>query len=246
MATDIKYIKHLLEKFYEGTTSPEEDNILYEFFSSTSEIPEEMEADSKIFTALSDSSKYAVPPSDLPDRIMKAVDNTIISGHKSGVPPQRKRFSVIAIASFAMAAAITAFIMLAPFTTGITPDTTQLPTQLASLETGDSIDKNPAISDSIEHTADNHDAKNSEQSVKVCHPDAKGVTSPPVSTLAKAATKTESIPELTEEELIALEAGMKALAHAGEQMAYASNCLESTDDNLRNIYSSIQSKLKLN
>ena len=48
MATDIKYIKHLLEKFYEGTTSPEEDNILYEFFSSTSEIPEEMEADSKI------------------------------------------------------------------------------------------------------------------------------------------------------------------------------------------------------
>ncbi len=71
MATDIKYIKHLLEKFYEGTTSPEEDNILYEFFSSTSEIPEEMEADSKIFTALSDSSKYAVPPSDLHDRIMK-------------------------------------------------------------------------------------------------------------------------------------------------------------------------------
>ena len=96
MATDIKYIKHLLEKFYEGTTSPEEDNILYEFFSSTSEIPEEMEADSKIFTALSDSSKYAVPPSDLPDRIMKAVDNTFISDHKSRVASQRKRFSVIA------------------------------------------------------------------------------------------------------------------------------------------------------
>ncbi len=244
MATDIKYIKHLLEKFYEGTTSPEEDNILYEFFSSTSEIPEEMEADSKIFTALSDSSKYAVPPSDLPDRIMKAVDNTFISDHKSRVASQRKRFSVIA--SFAVAAAVTAFIMLAPFTTGITPDTTQLPIQLASLETCDSIDKNPAISDSIEHTADNHDAKNSEQSVNVCHPAAKGVTSPPASTLAKAATKTESITELTEEELIALEAGMKALAHAGEQMAYASNCLESTDDNLRNIYSSIQSKLKLN
>ena len=37
---------------------------------------------------------------------------------------------------------------------------------------------------------------------------------------------------------------MKAIARAGDQMAFASRCIELTDDNLRNIYTEIQDKLK--
>lgn len=244
MDMDVKYIKDLLEKFYEGTSSQEEDNILSEFFNSGESIPQDMEADRRMFAVLSDPSKYAMPPADLQEKIMEAVDNAPITRTVAGASLHRKRFSWISIASFAAAAAVIAFFMLAPFSTGVKTDTVHAPNQLASSSYSDTVDTNINLSEPVAELEGKGDVKDIDSSTRKNNSVGKGIKSQMHPVVAKAAISSETIPELTEEEQLAFEAGMKALARAGEQMAYASDRLESTDESLRNIYSTIQDKLK--
>lgn len=244
MDMDVKYIKDLLEKFYEGTSSQEEYDILSEFFNSGENIPQDMEADRRMFAALSDPSKYAVPPADLQEKIMEAVDNAPITRTVAGASLHRKRFPRISIASFAAAAAVIAFFMLAPFSTGVKTDTVHAPNQLASSSYSDTVDTNINLSEPVAEPEGKEVAEDVDSSTRKNNSIGKGIKSQPHREVAKAAISSETIPELTEEEQLAFEAGMKALARAGEQMAYASDRLESTDESLRNIYSTIQDKLK--
>lgn len=244
MDMDIKYIKDLLEKFYEGTSSQEEEGILSEFFNSGESIPQDMEADRRMFAVLSDPSKYAMPPADLQEKIMEAVDNSPITKTVTGTSLRRKRFSRISIASFAAAAAVIAFFMLAPFSAGVKTDTVHAPNQLASSSYSDTVDTNINLSEPVAELEGKEVAEDVDSSTRKNNSIGKGIKSQPHRAVARTAISSETIPELTEEEQLAFEAGMKALARAGEQMAYASDRLESTDESLRNIYSTIQDKLK--
>lgn len=243
MDMDVKYIKDLLEKFYEGTSSQEEEGILSEFFNSGESIPQDMEADRRMFAVLSDPSKYAMPPADLQKKIMEAVDNSPIT-IVTGASLHRKRFSWISIASFAAAAAVIAFFMLAPFSTGVKTDIVHAPNQLASSSYSDTVDTNINLLEPVAELEGKEVAEDVDSSTRKNNSIGKGIKSQPHRAVARAAISSETIPELTEEEQLAFEAGMKALARAGEQMAYASDRLESTDESLRNIYSTIQGKLK--
>lgn len=236
MATDMNHIKDLLEKFYEGVSTPAEENILYEFFNSGNDIPDEMENDRRMFAILSNTAKYAVPPVDLQDRIMQTIDSSTANKNAARKNATRlSRFSWIAIATLASAAAVIALIVLTPFTTEITPDIRETSGLLASIESADTVYRTNGNQDEAEKTP----ADTSK------HLTAKD---PAVSTarqiIAKAETDNDEYRELSEEEQKAFEAGMKAIARAGDQMAFASRCIESTDDNLRNIYTEIQDKLK--
>lgn len=244
MDMDVKYIKDLLEKFYEGTSSQKEDDILSEFFNSGENIPQEMEADRRMFAALSDPSKYAMPPADLQKKIMEAVDNAPITRTVAAASLHRKRFSRLSIASFAAAAAVIAFFMLAPFSTGVKTDIVHAPNQLASSSYSDTVDTNVNLSEPVAELVGKVVAEDVDSSTRKNNSIGKGIKSQPHRAVATAAISSEAIPELTEEEQLAFEAGMKALARAGEQLAYASDRLESTDESLRNIYSTIQDKLK--
>lgn len=244
MDMDVKYIKDLLEKFYEGTSSQEEDDILSEFFNSRENIPQEMEADRRMFAALSDPSKYAMPPADLQEKIMEAVDNAPITRTVAGASLHRKRFSRLSIVSFVAAAAVIAFFMLAPFSTGVKTDTVHAPNQLAFSSYSDTVDTNVNLSEPVAELEGKVVAEDVDSSTRKNNSIGKGIKSQPHRAVAKAAISSKAIPELTEEEQLAFEAGMKALARAGEQLAYASDRLESTDESLRNIYSTIQDKLK--
>lgn len=244
MDMDVKHIKDLLEKFYEGTSSQEEEDILFGFFNSGENIPQDMEADRRMFAAFSDPSKYAIPPADLQDRIMEAVDNAPITRAVAGTSLHSKRFSRISIASFAAAAAIIAFFMLAPFSTGVKTDTAHAPNQLASSSNSDTVYTNINISEPVAELEGKEVAEDVDDSTRKNNSIGKGIKPQPHPVVAKTAIPSETILELTEEEQLAFEAGMKALARAGEQMAYASDRLESTDESLRNIYSTIQDKLK--
>ena len=236
----MNHIKDLLEKFYEGVSTPKEDNILCEFFNSENDIPDEMENDRRMFAILSDTAKYAVPPVDLQDRIMQAIDSSTTNKNAA----RHSRFSWIAIATLASAAAVIALIVLTPFTTEITPDIPETPGQLAYIESADTIDRTTGNPNEAEKTPANNSRKTTVASA------GKRLTtkSPAISTerqvIARAETDNDEYPEFSEEEQKAFEAGMKAIARAGDQMAFASRCIESTDDNLRNIYSEIQDKLK--
>lgn len=245
MATDMNHIKDLLEKFYEGVSTPAEENILYEFFNSGNDIPDEMENDRRMFAILSNTAKYAVPPVDLQDRIMQTIDSQTANKNAARKNATRlSRFSWIAIATLASAAAVIALIVLTPFTTEITPDIRETSGLLASIESADTVYRTNGNQDEAEKTPADTSRKTTVPPVGK-HLTAKD---PAVSTarqiIAKAETDNDEYRELSEEEQKAFEAGMKAIARAVDQMAFASRCIESTDDNLRNIYTEIQDKLK--
>lgn len=70
-------IDALLKKFYDGTTTGDEERILAEYFRSTSELPERYAADRDIILALhNDSTENAIPvPDDLELRLNNFIDN---------------------------------------------------------------------------------------------------------------------------------------------------------------------------
>jgi hypothetical protein len=70
---DLKEIKKLLDKFYEGETSLEEENLLKNFFKSSS-IPEYMAADKEFFVQM-DTEQNKIPENNnLLDHLHKTIN----------------------------------------------------------------------------------------------------------------------------------------------------------------------------
>lgn len=78
-------IDALLKKFYDGTTTGDEERILAEYFRSTSELPERYAADRDIILALhNDSTENAIPvPDDLELRLNYFIDNLAAGCNKA-------------------------------------------------------------------------------------------------------------------------------------------------------------------
>ena len=66
-------LKILLDKFYNGTTSLKEENLLREFFTSD-RVPSDMIADKEIFLSLSRSADNIVVPDNLKSSISDMID----------------------------------------------------------------------------------------------------------------------------------------------------------------------------
>jgi len=69
----IKEIRKLLDRFYKGETSMEEEQILHEYFSSAS-IPEELMPDRDLFRALGTAADSVTVPEDLNQKILNVID----------------------------------------------------------------------------------------------------------------------------------------------------------------------------
>lgn len=84
-------VKKLLEKYYEGDSSVDEELILKEFFSRN-EVPEELEAEKDIFCCFLQLSGMPLPSGGFTDRIISAVDDEDILFKRSD---RRKIFRIV-------------------------------------------------------------------------------------------------------------------------------------------------------
>jgi hypothetical protein len=67
-------IKHLLEKYYDGESTDEEELLLKNFFRQA-EIPEDLIDEKEIFSYYMDSAEVPEPSSGFEDRIISAIDS---------------------------------------------------------------------------------------------------------------------------------------------------------------------------
>lgn len=95
-------LKLLIERYYEGKTSEEEELILKNFFKGDSS-PGDFEAEKEIFGYYSQLEEIRKPPDGLTGRIMEAVD-----GSKSGSESYKRGKSILYILSTAAALLILA------------------------------------------------------------------------------------------------------------------------------------------
>ena len=80
-----EHLKELLDKYYSGETSLEEENILRDYFSGEEILPG-YEAEKEIFSYYPDVAAAVEPDAGFEDRIRAAVDDEVKAGnHKSPV-----------------------------------------------------------------------------------------------------------------------------------------------------------------
>jgi hypothetical protein len=75
-------IKELLDKFYDGNTTPEEERIILEYLKNE-DIEEGRVGDRELFAALYDSSEIH-PPEGLSERLERRIDEHISNSAKKG------------------------------------------------------------------------------------------------------------------------------------------------------------------
>lgn len=68
----LKHIKELLDKFYEGATTMEEETELQSFFSNQ-RVPEELLADKELFTSMASAGEPIEVPAGLNDKIISGL-----------------------------------------------------------------------------------------------------------------------------------------------------------------------------
>lgn len=74
---NIDEIKRMLDRYYEGESTPSETALLKEFFQTAEEIPADMSVDAAVFRALAEADKAEVEvPADLKERIV-----SVTTGH---------------------------------------------------------------------------------------------------------------------------------------------------------------------
>ncbi|MBR5551322.1 MAG: hypothetical protein IKV83_05325 [Muribaculaceae bacterium] len=73
---DINQIKSLLEAYYDGTTTIEQEKLLCDFFASATEIPKEFESDRQLFMSLQTAGNCDLSiPNNLESQLISHIDN---------------------------------------------------------------------------------------------------------------------------------------------------------------------------
>ena len=73
---DINQIKSLLEAYYDGTTTIEQEKLLCDFFASATEITKEFEADRQLFMSLQTAGNCDLSiPNNLESQLISHIDN---------------------------------------------------------------------------------------------------------------------------------------------------------------------------
>lgn len=107
-------IRLLLEKFYDGATSCEEEQLLKDFFAQEVDLPEDLEADRSVFATLSEVEDEAVPAIEIPEDLESEINAIIDREVKKSRPKIQwadwKRFAGIA-ASVCLIVTVGVFLM---------------------------------------------------------------------------------------------------------------------------------------
>ncbi len=107
--TEMSRIRDLLEKYYEGNTLKDEEEVLRSFFLSD-RVPEDMEADRLLFLAMEEESSVKVPDGEQFDaRFFRAVSE---EKHSAGKPSRTVYLRFAAIAASFLIIAGSYFIMV--------------------------------------------------------------------------------------------------------------------------------------
>lgn len=114
---DINHIRHLLDKYYSAETTPDEEEMIESFLSDTDyiDIPENMEADARLFSIM--RATHPLPsecdvPDDLIEKLNGIVEEPLTSPSHSG---SRRIFKLLKYSGIAAAACITwAIVTLLP------------------------------------------------------------------------------------------------------------------------------------
>ena len=88
---DIQHIKHLLQRFYDGTSTVEEEQRLCDYFCNADNVPEELKTDQKMFRHLSECNAKIMPSEDFKQRLLSALDT-----HAKRSKIRWKRFTAVA------------------------------------------------------------------------------------------------------------------------------------------------------
>lgn len=115
---DIDKIRQMLNRYYDGVSTPSETAQLKDFFRKTKEIPADMAADAAIFRAMAavDTEEVAVP-ANLTERIVAAT---------VGSRPRILNWRIAVTAAASVAVLITLAVGLVHFKPSDSPDTTDL------------------------------------------------------------------------------------------------------------------------
>lgn len=103
---NLDHIRHLLQKYYEAETTPEEENLIETFFQLTpsEEIPDDLAEDGRHFNSLA-SLHSEIPdlriPEDLLDRLSEVTDTTIANHAVKDQRSLPQRISYMAAAACA-------------------------------------------------------------------------------------------------------------------------------------------------
>ena len=81
---DLKRVKALLDEYYEGRTSREEEIFLLNFFRGQN-IPVEMKADKLLFLSMYESSKDEIPNEKFEEKLFAAIDESDHEKKKKGI-----------------------------------------------------------------------------------------------------------------------------------------------------------------
>lgn len=246
MSMNYEYIRELLDKFYNGETTREEELELTDFFSSAAELPAELEADRKVFAVLAEAQAFAEAPADLDEKIMAAIDASterhLLASVEEPAPYHHQpllrlgnlRYSSTLCRIFigvSAVAAVVALVLLLPFGNETPMGGNPAGQQLASekiLDTLKNMEIIPEIPPVEELAANNIAQANADENVA---PEVKTPAQPKIARAKrKSVKKSEPAPEeeytLSEEEIRALEIASSALGNASQKLAYAYNCIE--------------------
>lgn len=72
-ANNLSEIRNLLSKYYDGTTTEAEELTLREYFTSSVDIPDDLEADRQLFSKLASTAEPELP-FDLDERLQAKID----------------------------------------------------------------------------------------------------------------------------------------------------------------------------
>lgn len=245
MDKDYRHIRYLLDRFYEGHTTPAEEEMLANFFRENSDLPEEFSPDKAAFDALDAGLKGTEVPAGLAEAIMNAIDSkeSANDARNAEIPQDRKTkrsFAWKLTASISAAAAVACLIMLVPLASRLgndLPDADRLASiadttresarQFASNTDPEIIGNDTAkVSDGNADRTDNTTVSSTATTGKTADTPGRKAN-----VMKTSGNGTE---ELSQEEMEALRIGMAALAKAGRQMAYARDRVDETDKALEN------------
>ena len=75
MNNEINEIRQLLNRYYEGDTTQEEESKLTDFFATSECVPEDLATEKVLFLNLQKVSGTILPSDDFEDRLLKAIEN---------------------------------------------------------------------------------------------------------------------------------------------------------------------------
>lgn len=112
---ELNEIKKLLEKYYDGATSPAEDNQLIAFFHNNV-VPDDLKVDQELFLYASHERNTEPHSDNLEDRLITLIDNEAKKENR-----RAKTFLLYKISSVAASIAIIAVIWLSVFNRNTEP-----------------------------------------------------------------------------------------------------------------------------